>query len=158
MPPFYAMMAAKAICQELWDVLYTKRDEIVVFFWSPGDHTEPFHLEVTVKLATNEHWLLDVALVAKYIGSDDRDQNKYRIQAFLQACLALYELCFPCSIRMYWDEQRTDLMTVRASNQEEALEPVVFRGQTLQWKKKASINQQAIYLVDPLMLERMQGK
>ena len=136
--------------QELWDVLYTKRDQIVVFFWSPADQAEPFPLEVTVKLATSEQWLLDVTSAAEYLGSDDRDLNKYRIQAFLQACLALYELCFPCSIRMSWDEQRTDLMTVRASNQEEVLEPAVFRGQTLRWKKQASINQQAIYLVDPL--------
>lgn len=136
--------------QELWDVLYMKHDEILVLFWSPDNHAELFHIDVTVKAAIDGNWQLNVTLEDGYVGSDDIELNKYRIRAFLQACLALYELCSPCFIKMYWDEERTDLLMVRAANQEEALEPIAFCGQTLHWKKKASINQQVIYLVDPL--------
>jgi hypothetical protein len=139
--------------QELWNALYAKRDTILVLFWSSNQRGEPFDVGVNVRKEmnqTNGHWQLELSLEDGYLGNDDVELDRIRVSALFQVSLALYELCFPCSIKIFWSEDETNLTQMRAAKQEEQLEPMVFYGQTLHWKKLASYVGQDLFIVDPL--------
>lgn len=140
--------------QELWHVLYSGHDMALVFFWPSDTHVAPFRLDVSVKATLHDQWQLDVTLSDGYLRSKDAAQNRYRLNALLQVGLALFELCFPCTIQMYWDEtywnnKYTKLLQMRTINQENLLEPIMFSKQLLQWKEIACIQQQHLSITDP---------
>lgn len=140
--------------QELWDVLYAAEDLAQVFFWPAEKNVEPFSIDATVMAEANGEWQLDVTLSDGYLRSKDAAQNRYRLNALLQVGLVLFELCFPCTIQMYWDEtywnnKYTELLQMRTINQENLLEPIMFSNQLLQWKEIACIQQQHLYITDP---------
>lgn len=145
----------KCTFQELWNVLYSGHDMALVFFWPSDAHVDPFRLDVSVKATIRGQWQLDVTLSDGYLRSKNAEQIRFRLNALLQAGLAFYELCLPCTIRMYWDETYwnetyTELMQMRTINQENPLEPIVFSNQLLQWKEEACIQQQHLYITDPM--------
>lgn len=94
----------KCTFQELWDILYVGHHTILVFFWPTDAHIEPFRLDISVQAAEDGGCQLDVTLENGFLDSKKEERDTYQLNALLQAGLSLYELCFPCSMRMYWDE------------------------------------------------------
>ncbi len=136
--------------QALWDVIHGRQDQILVLFWPSHVDIEPFHIDVTVQKQKKASWQIDITIENGYLTTKHVEQQISRVKAFLRASFALYELCYPCNIRLFWDEVPGDLLLVRASAQDKPLEPAKFYNQTLQWKEISCSGQQHIYLVDPL--------
>lgn len=150
---YFSFDQVRCTFQELWEILYTKHDPILVFFWSSNRRDTTFNIGANVRIElieTNSSWQLELSLDDGYLGNDDAERDRERVIALLQAGLALYELCFPCSIKMFWSEDYTNLMQVRDAISKEQLEPIVFYNQTLHWEKLASYGEQDLYVVDPL--------
>lgn len=145
----------KCTFQELWNVLYVGDSPILVFFWPTDTHIEPFRLDVSVQDTEDGEWHLDITLEDGFLESKKQERDVYRLNALLQAGFALYELCFPCSLRMYWDEiywgkTYTDLLQVRTPAEGKPVEPLRLCEDYLQWKEKACIADQHIYIADPI--------
>lgn len=138
--------------QELWDILYVQHDPLLVFFWPSDRRNILFNIGVNVRKSdgTNNHWQLELSLDDGYLGNDDVEQDRKRVINLLQVGLALYELCFPCSIKMFWSEDYTNLIREGVSITEKQPETIVFYDQILHWKKLASYSGQDLYIVDPL--------
>ncbi len=83
---------------------YSEQDLALVFFCPSHGNVEPFHIDATVQATASGQWQLDVTLSDGFLDRRKIEQDRYRLNALLQAGLALYELCFPCSLKMYWDE------------------------------------------------------
>lgn len=116
---------------------------------------EPFRFDISDRAIPEGQWQLDITLENGYVMGNDEPQNSYRVQALLKAGLALYELCFPCSLRMYWDEMHfdkkyTDLLQVHSAVLEKPLAPLVYCDRPLHWKEQAVIKGQHIYVADPI--------
>lgn len=146
-----AMDQVECTFPDLWNIIYQKKDEILVFYWFVHP-SGLFHIEVSVKEREQGVWYLDLTIEDGFVGVKDTHQQTVRLNAFLQAGLALYELCVPCSMSMYWDEEGTNLMHVRPTAQEDSLEPIDFHGHILHWEKLAEVNDQSIYIANPVPL------
>lgn len=135
--------------QDLWELLFLQNGSPLVAFWFSAQGTDTFCCEVSVHEEGNNAWTIDFTVED---GQLWQGEMKGRFSAFLQAGLALYELCAPCAMQMYWDEEFTSdqLMQVRSVMQQEPLDPGVFCSEKLAWKEIACINETRILIPNPM--------
>lgn len=129
--------------------LYLQRTMIRICEFSQrkgmSSNTDLFSCEVSVNEKASDYWEIDVTLESNHLLSGD---VKYRFFTFLQAALALYELCVPCSIDLHWDEEFASqhLIRVQSVASQEPIEPLFFCGMRLDWQKIACIQEHCIFI------------
>lgn len=135
--------------QALWDALYLHHENPLVAFWFASQNVAPFYCEVSVHEKANNGWQIDLTIED---GQLRQGEAKEIFGAFLRAGLALYELCAPCSITMYWDEEVSvyQLMRTRSVTRQEPLEPCVFASKKLSWQEVACLSENRIFVANPM--------
>lgn len=127
----------------------------MVSFWISD---EDFCVQVSLAL-TDNGWQLDVTVENSRLDYVDKVQRERQMRAFIGACVALYDMCYPNSIKMYWDDdvilysrQLSLISLIKNSIDEVHLQPLPFEGLYLQWRAVVSLHDNTLFLVDPFPL------
>ncbi len=138
--------------QEFWKHIYMKEDHGLVFFWQASGGEDALCLETSMYQSKESLWCIAFILENAYLFNDNPEENTRSVITLLRASLALYRMCTPATLSMYWDKWETPFMQIIEQEQPTSLVPVHCGERMLQWKKIASVSGQHIFVVDPFPL------
>lgn len=138
--------------QELWKNIYSKKEQALISFWPLSGGDEAFYVQTSLYKKEKNLWHLANTLAGGAFTTDNPEENTKRLIILLRASLALYMMCMPTTLSMYWEEWDMPLLYVSEQEQLASLTPVQYTDRVLQWKKIASVNGQHIFILDPFPL------